>query len=152
MWDSPMFVEAAAFKSDFWAPGERVLLYKGVPAVLKATAQLSQEPRRWNDDPKQALTCTITAPELVQWFLDLETWLAPQLKGEFRSVVKPNLFGEQFVRAKLFEETRLFDSEGTRTQTAPAAGANCQFLLQPKLYSLNGQTGVTIRVLAIQPK
>ena len=73
---------------------EGPLLYKGVPAVLKATAQLSQEPRRWNDDPKQALTCTITAPELVQWFLDLETWLAPQLKGEFRSVVKPRLFGE----------------------------------------------------------
>ena len=121
MWDSPMFVEAAAFKTDYWTPGERVLLYKGVPAVLKATAQLIQEPRRWNDDPKQALTCTITG-DLVQWFLDVETWLAPQLKGDFRSVVKPNLFGEQFVRAKLFEEARLFDTEGTHSTNTPAAG------------------------------
>ena len=153
MWDSPVFVDASAsFKEEFWAAGDRVLLCKGVPAVLKVTAQLTQEPRRWNDDPKQALTCTITSPELVEFLQSLEVWLSPQLKGEFRSVVKPNLFGEQLVRGKLFDDTRLFSGAGERTESAPAAGATCQFLLQPRLYALNGQTGVTIRVLAVQPK
>lgn len=153
MWDSAMYTDAnAPFTPEFWATGDRVLLYRGVPAVIKCTAQLAQEPRRWNDDPKQALTCTIASPQLVEWVQSLEAWLAPQLKGEFRSAAKANLFSEQFVRGKLLDDVRLFDAEGARTQNAPATGTMCQFLLQPRLYAMNGQTGVSIKVLAIQPK
>ena len=148
-----MFTDAnQSFNSDGWTLGDRVLLFKGVPAVLKCTAQLVQEPRRWNDDPKQTLTCTLTSPEFVKFVQDLVAWLTPQLKGEVGSVLKTNLFGEQFVRGKLYDDTRLFTVSEQRTTSAPAAGTTCQFTLQPRIYSLNGQAGLSIRVLAIQPK
>ena len=148
-----MFTDAnKSFNAESWTVGDRALLFKGVPAVLKCTAQLVQEPRRWNDDPKQTLTCTITSPELIEFVQGLEAWLLPQLKGEAGSVIKSNLFGEQFVRGKLYDDTRLFDAKANWTQHAPAAGTTCEFTLQPRVYALNGQAGLSIRVLAIQPK
>ena len=82
----------------------------------------------------------------------MEAWLLPQLKGETGSVIKSNLFGEQFVRGKLYDDTRLFDVRANRTQHAPAAGTTCEFILQPRVYALNGKAGLSFRVLSIQPK
>ena len=151
MWTEARFATVDFDKAD-WTLTEKGLFFKGFPAAVACEAELLLGPHRWNDDPKQSLQVTVTSDALVKWVQDLEAWLAPQMKGEARSAVRSNIFGETFVRAKITPETRFYDSTGERAPKAPGASTRCQFLLAPRPYTLNGAVGLSLRALAIQPK
>jgi len=150
MWTDARFASLDFAEGD-WTLTDKGLLYKGNQAAIACEAELLLGPHRWNDDPKQALQCTVSSDALVRFVQAMEAWLAPQMKGEARSAVRSNIFGEHFVRAKVTPETRFFDVAGERTPGAPGA-SNCRFLLAPRPYALNGAVGLSIRALAIQPK
>ena len=151
MWTEARFATVDFDKAD-WTLTEKGLFHKGFPAAVACEAELLLAPHRWNEDPKQALQVTVSSDALIKWVRDLEAWLEPQMKGEARSAVRSNIFGETFVRAKITPETRFYDSTGERVPKAPGASTKCQFLLAPRPYTLNGAVGLSLRVLAIQPK
>ena len=151
MWTEARFATVDFDKADSTLT-EKGLFHKGFPAAVACEAELLLAPHRWNEDPKQALQVTVASDALIKWVQDLEAWLEPQMKGEARSAVRSNIFGETYVRAKITPETRFYNSTGERASKAPGASTKCQFLLAPRPYTLNGAVGLSLRVLAIQPK
>ena len=154
-WDSPAFVDAGmAFKDEFWAAGDRVLLHRGVPAVLKVTAQLTQEPRRWNDDPKAPLTVALQGDAVISWLRALEDWALPLIPGATtsRSCIRQNMFAEDFVRARI-GDARQWDAEGNHKPEGLTyvEGQQAWVMCSARPYCMSGTKGISIRVIGLQP-
>jgi hypothetical protein len=133
--------------------GPSLLSTAGRPAAVTAQAVLMQPPSRWNEDPKQPLSCTLTSDSLISWIRSMEAWVLPHLKGtDARSPIKTNAFEETYVRAKLGPETRYFSADGVLLPGPPTLAPNtpCTVLLSVKPYQMNGAVGLSLRVLAIQ--
>jgi hypothetical protein len=119
--------------------------------LVTVEAVMLRPPSRWNDDPRQPLSCALSSNDLASFILALEGWALPQMQGgESRSAVKDNVFAESFVRAKLVAETRHHDAEGAIVEPTYSSQQPVVALLSIRPYSVSGAKGVSLRVLAIQ--
>ena len=121
------------------------------PAIVLAKATLLKPPSRWNDDPKQSLTCCLQGDSLTKWLTALEEWVLPRIPGvgEVKSCVKTNQFYETFVRAKLGPETRFFDAAGAQKPEFVEA-REVWVMLSLRPYCFAGTKGVSVKALGLQ--
>ena len=119
--------------------------------IVTVEAVMLRPPSRWNDDPRQPLSCALSSNDLASYILALEGWALPQMQGgESRSAVKDNVFAESFVRAKLVAETSNYDAEGAIVEGTYSSQQPVVALPSIRPYSVSGTKGVILRVLAIQ--
>ena len=120
--------------------------------ILVAKMATLSPPSRWNDDPKQGLTCTLQGAAVVKWLRALEEVALPKVPGvgDPRSCVKTNPFAETFVRAKLTPQTRFFDAAG-KQQSAYVDSVDVFVMLALRPYCFAGAKGMSVKLIGVQP-
>lgn len=122
---------------------------------------MQRPPSRWGEDPRQALTTALSSEPLEAWLVKLDAWAATKIpgRGEMTNTVRENCFGERFVKAKLAPMFRFYDGSDAQTPmpeqwSTPAAAwkpLEAWALLRVGAYELNGQRGLSLKLLALQP-
>ena len=146
--DSP---EKWSVVADASGRGLNLVTGSDLPACLVAKVSVTSPPSRWNDDPKQALTCCLGG-SIIKWLRTLEAFVIPKIPGvgEPRSCVKTNQFAETFTRAKLGPATRFYDKAGNRRdQYEDAMEAYVLLTLRP--YCFSGAKGISVKLIGFQP-
>ena len=122
--------------------------------AFTAKCKALTEPKRHDDDEKNPLTVSVASGQLNDWLRLVATKIeaAVGTQAQFNDPVKTDLFGEEFVRAKLFKnpEPRWIDKDGEKTEPFALADKEIYIMAMLRAYAMNGSWGLTVDVYQIQ--
>ena len=122
-------------------------------AFTAKVAALS-EPSRFDDDPKNPKTVNIASTELFDWIKSIAAKVDAVVgnAARYTDPYKTDLFGETFIRAKLFDDhqIRWHNKAGERVEAFPLKEQQILIMAMLKPYLMNGAWGLTVNIYQIQ--
>ena len=122
-------------------------------AFTAKVAALS-EPSRFDDDPKNPKTVNIASTELFDWIKSIAAKVDAVVgnAARYTDPYKTDLFGETFIRAKLFDDhqIRWHNKAGERVEAFPLKEQQILIMAMLKPYLMNGSWGLTVNIYQIQ--
>jgi hypothetical protein len=124
--------------------------------AFTALVHVLSEPARFDNDEKNPETVNITSPELFQWINSIAAKVNEVVgtAATYKDPYKRDLFGETFIRAKLFPRTvmsmRWFNKAGERVESFPLQDRQMYIMAMLKPYLMNGTWGLTVNIYQFQ--
>ena len=122
--------------------------------AFTALVHCLSEPARFDDDPKNPKTVNIASTELFDWIKSIAAKVDAVVgeKAAYKDPYKTDLFGEVFIRAKLFEDAQIrwHNKAGERTEPFPLKDRQVYIMAMLKPYLMNGTWGLTVNIYQIQ--
>jgi hypothetical protein len=142
--------EMSAWRFQQTPYGFQVLDEGGAEVRWCGKATLTGPPRRFRDDASQPRQVEIESPELKAWLMSVHEAAQKALGTPLDPPMKTNMFGEAYIRAKEYPQSRWQDAEGAHVPPESFEPGEVWVMVRVVPYSLTGHKGLSVRLLAMQ--
>ena len=107
-------------------------------------------PKRYRDDATQPRQLELRSEELTTFLKTVVQTTEAKLGAPVASPIKTNMFGESFVRAKEYPQTRWQGPNNEQVEPETFDDGEAWVMIRATPYNVNGTQGISVRLLAIQ--
>jgi hypothetical protein len=111
---------------------------------------ISGPPKRYRDDPTQARTLDLYSEELTKFMETVVQMAEQKIETPIASPIKANMFGETFVRAREYPQTRWQGPNDEPVAPETFENGEAWVMVRATSYNVKGTQGISVRLLAIQ--